>query len=84
MTLLGTKNRQKTAGDETLKAGHALRWISARLRPIPRIPGSASDYAVYKHTRPPRRDAMSLGRFVPASPCVEGLTGQGYPRPRSD
>ena len=48
------------------------------------IPGNASDYAVYRDTQRPRRDAMSQGGFVPASPCEERLTRQGYPRPRSD
>ena len=48
------------------------------------IPGNASDYAVYRHTQRPRRDAMFQGGFVPASPCEERLTRQGYPCPRSD
>lgn len=42
-----------------------------------RTPGNASDYAVYRHTQPPRRDAMS-------HPWEERLTRQGYPRRRSD
>ena len=49
-----------------------------------RTPGKASDYAVYRRTQRPRRDAMSQGGFVAGSPCEKPLTRQGYPRRRSN
>ena len=60
-------------------------WVGVATPGILSIPGSASDYAVYRHTQRPRRNAMPQWGFAPASPCEKRrLTRQGYPCPRSD